>query len=103
MFGLSEAIVGLVSAILGGEELGLTSGLYLSWTTSGLGSSGVELLGTTGSAAGGDVDTVEAFVPEPVNKPLLKLQKRILFKFRISTVKVYERWRYQRNLMFNVM
>ena len=75
MFGLSEAIVGLVSAILGGEELGLTSGLYLSWTTSGFGSSGVELLGTTGSAAGGDVDTVEAFVPEPVNKPLLKLQK----------------------------
>ena len=79
MFGLSEAIVGLVSAILGGEELGLTSGLYLSWTTSGLGSSGVELLGTTGSAAGGDVDTVEAFVPEPVNKPLLKIQKRVLF------------------------
>ena len=83
MFGLSEAIVGLVSAILGGEELGLTSGLYLSWTTSGLGSSGVELLGTTGSAAGGDVDTVEAFVPEPVNKPLLKIQKRILFWFQI--------------------
>jgi len=65
MCGLSDAIVGLVSAILGGEEPSLTSeaGLFLSWTT---GSSGevvvVVVLATTGSGGstvGGDVEIDE--------------------------------------------
>ena len=76
MLGLSEAILGLVSAILGGEELGFTtvSGLFLSCTSVLESAVVVELLSTTGTSAvgGGDVgDTVEAFAPEPVNKPLL--------------------------------
>ena len=73
MCGLSDAIVGLVSAILGGEELSLTSGLFLSWTcTTPISSEGEAIFGTTVSAAGGEVETIEELLPGPlVNKPLL--------------------------------
>ena len=84
MCGLSDAIVGFVSAILGGEELSLTSvapGLFLSWTTPGSISGEVGLVTAGidgGSTFGGEVDIDDEDVWPAVNKPLLKFEMKYL-------------------------
>ena len=84
MCGLSDAIVGFVSAILGGDELSLTSvapGLFLSWTTPGSISGEVGLVTAGidgGSTFGGEVDIDDEDVWPAVNKPLLKFEIKYL-------------------------